>query len=178
MASKWHLKHSNKTTIILIICSKRPQNGIIQIVAFLTYSAKVVKYAPEGSRGAPGGPAGGSRHSIGLYGYHCIPYDSMEFIAFYRILRIPLHSQDSLDSIGFHRILWISQDSLRFYGFFQILQDSVDFIGFHTVLWISLDSIGCNGFHWIPQDSMDFIEFQTYYRNYVKLLKNQKQNSN
>ena len=59
MASKLPLKNTNKTCGILLIRSKRPQNGIIQIVAFLTYSAKVVKYAPEGSRGAPGGPARG-----------------------------------------------------------------------------------------------------------------------
>ena len=58
MASKWHLKNINKTHRILITCSKRPQHVIIQIVAFLTYSAKVVKYAPEGSRGAPGGLTG------------------------------------------------------------------------------------------------------------------------
>ena len=61
MASKWPLKNINKTSVILLICSKRPQNCIIQILAFLIYLSKVVKWAPKGSRGAPGDPTGGLR---------------------------------------------------------------------------------------------------------------------
>ena len=37
MASIWPLKNINKNEGILLIRSKRPQNGIIQIVAFLAY---------------------------------------------------------------------------------------------------------------------------------------------
>ena len=69
--------------------------------------------------------------SIVLFGFRCIPQDSMDFIAF-------------------HSILWISLDSLGFYGFHWILQESMDFIAFRRILWISLDSLRFCGFHWIP----------------------------
>ena len=83
-----------------------------------------------------------SLHSIRFYGFHCIPQHSVEFIAFHRILWIPL---DSTGSRACHRIT----------------QDSMDFIGFLKILWISSDSVGFCGFHWTPYDSMHFIGFHT-----------------
>ena len=67
--------------------------------------------APEGSRGAPGDPAGCLRYSrqaskpmsmnTKSCKIHWIPQYSMDFIAFHRILWISLHS------IGFYAFHWI-----------------------------------------------------------------------
>lgn len=54
---------SSKTLIkrleILQITLITPQNVIIQVLRFWTHLSNAVKWAPEGSRGVPEGPAGG-----------------------------------------------------------------------------------------------------------------------
>ena len=107
-ASKWHLKNINKTIAILLICSKRSENGIDAILYFVKDFVKYCQMASEGSRGAPRGPAGGFRWSGQASKSVSMNTKSCE------IYWIPLNS---MDFVAFHRILWISLHSIGFYGF-------------------------------------------------------------
>ena len=101
-ASLWLFKIAYKTCAILIICSKRPQNDVIQILEFSTYLSTIVKWPPRAPVERPETPRDASDspdkhqnqchwtqnhvkfigfhcillislHSIGFYGFHCIP---------------------------------------------------------------------------------------------------------
>ena len=43
-ASLWLFKKAYKTCAILLICSKRPQNDVFQMLEFLTYLSNIVKW--------------------------------------------------------------------------------------------------------------------------------------
>ena len=101
-ASFWLCKKAYKTCAILLICSKRPQNDVFQMLEFSTYLWNIVKLPlrapvelPETPRDASDSPDKHqnqcqwtqnhvkfmgfhgilliSLHSIGFYGFHCIP---------------------------------------------------------------------------------------------------------
>ena len=101
-ASLWVFKKAYKTCTILLICSKRPQNDVIQILEFSTCLSNIMKWPPRAPAERPETP------------------------------------REAFDSPDKH------QNQCHW------TQNHVKFIGFHRILWISLDSIGFYGFHCIP----------------------------
>ena len=98
MASNRPLKNINKTIVKLLICSKRPQNDVIQISEFSTYLSNIVKWPPRAPVERPETPRESS-DSSDKHHNHC------------------QWTQNHVKFIGFHGILLISLHSIRFYGF-------------------------------------------------------------
>ena len=121
--SFWLFKKVDKTCAILIICSKRPQNDVIEIFKIFNTFINYCQMASEGSCGAPGDLAGCLRQyrqaskPVSMNSKSC------------KIHWIPRYS---MNSIAFHGILWISLHSIGFYGFHWIPHDSMHSIGFYA----------------------------------------------
>ena len=97
-ASLWLFKKAYKTCAILLICSKRPQNDVIQILEFSTYLSNIVKWPPRAPVERPETPRDA--------------FDSPD-----KHQNQCQWTQNHVKFIGFHGILWISLHSIGFYGF-------------------------------------------------------------